>query len=103
MSEQMDSRIAPELSGYVHSARFTEALRDNSNLAMDWLWLASQLDDALERQYCVKRAHYIDPDSVAVCQPGFLAKLKNAVHHALKRHVRSKPVTQAEQQLVTDC
>lgn len=42
---------------------FAQAMRDNSNLEMDWLWLATQVTQAHEQQYCFARALYINPTS----------------------------------------
>jgi hypothetical protein len=42
---------------------FAQALRDNSNIAMDWLWLFSQVSSAAEQRYCLDRALAIDPHS----------------------------------------
>lgn len=45
------------------STLFLEALRDPSNLEMDWLWLATQLTRASERSYCLEQALRINPRS----------------------------------------
>jgi hypothetical protein len=46
------------------SARlFAQALREDSNLAMDWLWYAAQIADEAKRRYCIERALAINPDS----------------------------------------
>jgi hypothetical protein len=45
------------------SALFAEALRENSNLEMDWLWLATVVTSLDERGYCLQRALEINPDS----------------------------------------
>lgn len=42
---------------------FNLALRANSNLEMDWLWLSMQLIDASRRRYCLERALAINPES----------------------------------------
>jgi hypothetical protein len=42
---------------------FAQALREDSNLAMDWLWYAAQIADDAKRHYCVERALAINPDS----------------------------------------
>src|SRR5690349_24711080 len=46
------------------SALFAQAVRDNSNLELDWLWLATQATLAAEQRYCYERALYINPASV---------------------------------------
>jgi hypothetical protein len=45
--------------------RFDEALADGSNLEMDWLWLAVQVNRADQRAYCYLRALEINPYSAA--------------------------------------
>jgi hypothetical protein len=45
-------------------AIYAQALRDNSNLALDWLWAATQVKSASQRAYCLDRALTIDPASV---------------------------------------
>ena len=58
---------------------------------MDWLWLAGQVDDVLECQYCLQRAHDIDPTCILVqVQPGFFARLKTLIQRGLKRHIPSR-------------
>ena len=42
---------------------FVQALRDDSNLEMDWLWLYTQVSSTAERRYCLDRALAINPDS----------------------------------------
>ena len=42
---------------------FAQAMRENSNLEMDWLWLAMQVTEAHEQQHCFARALYINPAS----------------------------------------
>ena len=55
------------------SERFAVAVRKNSNLELDWLWLATQVTRDAERRYCLERALYINPRSDAARQA--LAKL----------------------------
>src|SRR5262245_15246649 len=45
------------------STLFYEALRDPSNLELDWLWLAAQLGRASEQSYCFEQALRINPRS----------------------------------------
>jgi hypothetical protein len=45
------------------STLFAQAMRENSNLEMDWLWLATQISQVHEQQYCFARALYINPAS----------------------------------------
>ena len=35
---------------------FLEMLREDSNLEMDWLWLATQVTSDGQRAYCLRRA-----------------------------------------------
>jgi len=43
--------------------RFAQALRENSHLAIDWLWCAAQQTEDAKRRYCLERALAIDPSS----------------------------------------
>ncbi|HJZ49600.1 MAG TPA: hypothetical protein VKE41_20625 [Roseiflexaceae bacterium] len=45
------------------SRLFHEALRDPSNLEMDWLWLATQVTRESEQSYCLRQALRINPHS----------------------------------------
>jgi hypothetical protein len=42
---------------------FAQALRDDSNLEMDWLWLATRVRTDGQRSYCLRRALRINPRS----------------------------------------
>lgn len=42
---------------------FMQGLREDSNLEMDWLWLASSMTDDGQRRYCFRRALAINPES----------------------------------------
>ena len=42
---------------------FAQALRDDSNLEMDWLWLATRMRTDSQRVYCLRRALQINPRS----------------------------------------
>src|SRR5262245_39198306 len=42
---------------------FQDALRDPSNLELDWLWLAMQLVRPTEQAYCLEQALRINPHS----------------------------------------
>jgi hypothetical protein len=55
------------------SELFHAALRDPSNLELDWLWLAAQVTPAGEQSYCFQQALQINPHS-ALAQRG-LAQL----------------------------
>ena len=49
--------------GGAGSDLFQHALREDSNLETDWLWLAQQDLGVQERLYSVRRALYINPHS----------------------------------------
>jgi hypothetical protein len=49
---------------------FAQALRDDSNLEMDWLWLATKVLTDGQRAYCLRRAQRINPRSL-FAQRGF--------------------------------
>src|SRR5215472_8297658 len=42
---------------------FLQGLREDSNLEMDWLWLASRVTEDGQRRYCFRRALAINPES----------------------------------------
>jgi len=42
---------------------FAQALIDDSNHELDWLWAASQLSDVIQRCYCLERALAINNNS----------------------------------------
>lgn len=43
------------------SSLIQQALQEDSNRVMDWLWYAEQVTSLSEKQYCLARALYIDP------------------------------------------
>jgi hypothetical protein len=53
---------------------FRDALRDPSNLEMDWLWLATQVSRLYEQHYCLMQALRINPHSTLAQQS--LARLQ---------------------------
>jgi hypothetical protein len=57
------------------SLLLVQAMREISNLEMDWLWLATQLTAAHEQRYCLEYALYIHPQSEIVRAK--LARLKH--------------------------
>lgn len=61
---------------------FMEGLRENSNLEMDWLWLANRVEDAGQQRYCFRRALAINPES-RLAQRG-LARLLRPPRRPLK-------------------
>lgn len=42
---------------------FIQGLQEDSNLEMDWLWLATRVTSDGERRYCLQRALAINPES----------------------------------------
>jgi hypothetical protein len=54
---------------------FLHMLREDSNLEMDWLWLATKVTSDGQRAYCLHRALLINPQS-QLAQRG-LAKLRH--------------------------
>jgi hypothetical protein len=42
---------------------FAQALHEDSNLELDWLWYAAHMISAAERRYCLNRALAINPHS----------------------------------------
>jgi len=42
---------------------FVQALHENSNLELDWLWYAANMTRDSERRYCLNRALEINPHS----------------------------------------
>jgi hypothetical protein len=55
---QPENRIAQP------SAVLAEMIRDGSNYEHEWLWAAQRVDDLQEKQYCLQRALYINPQSI---------------------------------------
>lgn len=45
------------------AALFAQAIHEDSNLELDWLWLAAQVTRDVERRYCLQRALTINPHS----------------------------------------
>ncbi len=55
---------------------FAQALKEDSNVELDWLWYAANMTDLAERRYCIERALAINPNSDLAKQA--LAKLPPA-------------------------
>ena len=55
---------------------FGQALHENSNLELDWLWYAANMTCDLQRRYCLERALEINPHSSLARSA--LAKLASA-------------------------
>ena len=45
------------------AALFAQALNEDSNLELDWLWYATQMTSNAQRQVCYERALQINPNS----------------------------------------
>lgn len=45
------------------TALFAEAVQADSNLELDWLWLAERVRDAEQRRYCYAKVLHINPGS----------------------------------------
>jgi hypothetical protein len=41
---------------------FAQALHEDSNLELDWLWYATNMTSVAHRRYCLRRALEINPD-----------------------------------------
>lgn len=54
-----------QLSAAAAEALFVQAVCDNSNLELDWLWLATKLVREHEKRYCWEQALRINPRSEA--------------------------------------
>ncbi|MBZ0292297.1 MAG: hypothetical protein K8L99_06985 [Anaerolineae bacterium] len=66
--EKQNHPVFPEYRIVDPSPVFAEALRADSNYEMDWLWVAAKVSSQQERQYCLERALYINPESAVVRQ-----------------------------------
>ena len=55
---------------------FLQSLQEDSNLEMDWLWLATQVISDGERRYCLQRALAINPGSL-LAQRGLIQLRKH--------------------------
>ncbi|MCA9887238.1 MAG: hypothetical protein KC546_02655 [Anaerolineae bacterium] len=47
------------------SPTFVEAIREDSNREIEWLWYAAKMQSLAEKEYCLRRALYINPLSAA--------------------------------------
>ncbi len=61
---------------------FAAGLRDDSNMEMDWLWLATKVVREHERRYCLQRALLINPHSEIAKRE--LAALRPLPDHILR-------------------
>lgn len=70
----MQTQTVPTYEGINTDDLFLEMLCEDSNLEMDWLWLAIQVNADGQRAYCLRRALAINPES-ALARRG-LARLR---------------------------
>jgi hypothetical protein len=61
---------------------FAQALHENSNLELDWLWYAANMTSDVERRYCLDRALTINPHSDLACSA--LAKLPKQARQSVR-------------------
>lgn len=45
------------------SSVLEEAMQEDYNRELEWLWVADEVPSTLEREYCLRRALYINPTS----------------------------------------
>jgi hypothetical protein len=83
MSTQTLQNMLLETNIKTPSPLFIQILAEDSNNEMDWLWFAEQLTRDAERQYCYRRALYINPISRAA-----QAGLKQLAH-TQQTHMRT--------------
>lgn len=55
--------IYPENNIDAPSLVLAKALFEDSNLELEWLWVADRVPTIEERRYCLRRAHYINPNN----------------------------------------
>lgn len=73
---------------------FVQALHENSNLEMDWLWYAANMRGDAERRYCLNRALAINPHSSLARSA--LAKLPKPAQAASEAAPQSRAVGAGE-------
>lgn len=66
-----------DLSAECIQALWLRARSEDSNLALDWLWLYTVLADDGQRLLCLRKALAIDPDNTTVRR--LLARLEHSV------------------------
>ena len=75
---------------------FAQALHENSNLELDWLWYAANMTGDVERRYCLNRALAINPQSSLARSA--LAKLPK--HAQAASEVAAQPLAPRASELV---
>lgn len=68
-----------------------QALAEDSNRELDWLWYAERVSGDAERAYCLERARYINPDNRDTIRQ--LAQL-NVRRRAANAQSQHRPATQ---------
>ena len=68
-------RCPEELKGKLSSI-LEDAMQEDYNRELEWLWVAELVPNTLEREYCLRRALYINPTSLKA-QQGLNEILKN--------------------------
>ena len=58
-----------------------EAIQEDYNRELEWLWIADVVPNNLEREYCLRRALYISPQN---------HKIRHALNVLLKRRFQKK-------------
>jgi hypothetical protein len=61
--ESAASATAAEAATIRAAQLFAQALQEESNLELDWLWYAVNMTTDVQRRYCFRRALAINPDS----------------------------------------
>ena len=61
--ESAASAMAAEAATIRAARLFAQALHEESNLELDWLWYAANMTTDAQRRYCFRRALAIYPDS----------------------------------------
>lgn len=78
-NHDLERAKAPAPGGCEPADVFAQALREDSNHEIDWLWTAAHLTDADQRRYCLERALAINPRNERARRD--LARLTIAPHH----------------------
>lgn len=63
LHQKQMSEILQSLPVQIRSAEFAQALEENSNLALEWCWVATKVTHPLEAAYCYHKALVIWPES----------------------------------------
>lgn len=63
------------------SAVLEDAIQEDYNRELEWLWVADIVPNAREREYCLRRALYINPTS---------RKARHGLNEIAKNHLRNQ-------------